>query len=255
MTDAEGRRVALITGGGSGIGRATAEVFARNGHDLVLGGLETDLIDVAAAELEASGASVAVEAVDVGRAGDVSRLVETAVARFGRIDVLVNCAGTSVVGPVESLAEADWDRVFDTNVKGTFLVTRATIPHLAQGSDSAIVNVASQLAFSAVGGFAAYCASKAAVVHFTRSLALELIPRHIRVNCVCPGAVDTPLLRRAFPGGVGPQGTLEDLTMAHPIGRLGRPAEIAEAIWFLASSRASFAVGTALVVDGGYVLP
>lgn len=248
------RRVAIVTGGGSGIGRATARHFAREGLDLALGGLEPGLLEEARAEFEAMGVRVAVHAGDLGRAIEADRLVAVAAEAFGRVDVLVTCAGTSAVGPVADMTDAAWDAVFDTNVKGTFLVARAAIPHLLRGSDPSIVTVASQLAFSAVGGFAAYCASKAAVVHFTRSLALELTPR-VRVNCVCPGAVDTPLLQRAFPGGRGPQGTLDDLAGAHPIGRLGRPEEIAAAIGFLASPAASFAVGTALVVDGGYVLP
>ena len=117
------------------------------------------------------------------------------------------------------------------------------------------MNIASQLAISAVGGFAAYCASKAAVLHFSRCLALELIGDGVRVNVVCPGAVDTPLLRTAFPDGVSPQGTLDELIGAHPIGRLGTPEEVAGAVSWLASDDASFAVGAALVVDGGYTLP
>ena len=188
------------------------------------------------------------------REGFTAELAEDAEAAFGRVDVVVNSAGTSVVGEIAETSEEDWDLVFDTNVKGVFLVSRATIPHLI-GSGGAIVNVASQLAISAVGGFAAYCASKAAVEHLTRAMALELIPDGVRVNCVCPGGTDTPLLRRAFPGGVGPQGTLDGLVAAHPIGRLAQPEEIADAILFLASPQAGFAVGASLVVDGGYVLP
>jgi NAD(P)-dependent dehydrogenase (short-subunit alcohol dehydrogenase family) len=150
--------------------------------------------------------------------------------------------------------EEDWDRVFDTNVRGVFLMTRAAIPALVAADGGAIVNVASQLALSAVAGFSAYCASKAAVLHLTRCLALELLPSGVRVNAVCPGGVDTPLLQRAFPDGRGPQGTLDDLVAAHPIGRLGRPEEIAAAIRFLVSPEASFVVGAGLVVDGGYTL-
>jgi NAD(P)-dependent dehydrogenase (short-subunit alcohol dehydrogenase family) len=150
--------------------------------------------------------------------------------------------------------EADWDRVFDTNVRGVFLMSRAAIPALAASGDGAIVNVASQLALSAVPGFSAYCASKAAVLHLTRCMALELLPSGVRVNAVCPGGIDTPLLQRAFPDGRGPQGTLDDLVAAHPIGRLGRPEEVAAAIRFLVSAEASFVVGAGLVVDGGYTL-
>jgi len=248
-------RTALITGGGSGIGRAVAEMLGREGAAIAICGLEAGPLETTARVLAERGVDAHWSVADVGRAEDAARIVDEAIARFGRLDVVVNNAGTSAVGTIVDTSEAEWDRVFDTNVKGVFLVSRAAIPHLVAHPGGAIVNVASQLAFAAVGGFAPYCASKAAVVHLTRSMALELVDRGIRVNAVCPGAVDTPLLRRAFPGGRSPQGTLQELTAAHPIGRLGRPEEIASAIAFLASDEATFVVGEALVVDGGYVLP
>lgn len=221
---------------------------------MAIGGLEADDLETTFSTLEGEGVAARAAPLDVRKADDVSRFINDAVSAFGRLDVVVNCAGTSAVGELADMSEEEWDLVFDTNVKGVFLVSRAATPHLV-GTGGTVVNVASQLAFAAVGGFAAYCASKAAVVHLTRAMALELIPKGVRVNCVCPGATDTPLLRRAFPGGVGPQGTLDELASAHPIGRLARPEEIAEAIVFLASPQASFAVGASLIVDGGYVLP
>lgn len=245
---------AVVTGGGSGIGRATALAFGAEGAGVGIGGLEPEAIEETLASLERDRVAAYGTALDVRSPDEVSRFIAGAMDAFGRIDVLVNCAGTSAVGDLLGMSEEQWDVVFDTNVKGVFLVSRAAIPHLV-ATEGAIVNVASQLAFAAVGGFAAYCASKAAVAHLTRAMALELIPKGVRVNCVCPGGTDTPLLRRAFPGGVGPQGTLDELVTAHPIGRLATPDEIAEAILFLASRQASFAVGTSLVVDGGYVLP
>ena len=247
-------RVALVTGGGTGIGAATARRFAADGGRLALTGLDQGELDAMVAELEHAGIDARGWAADVGEERDVARLMEAAIGHFGRLDVLVNCAGTSAVGPVESTSVGTWRRVLDTNLTGVFLMSRAAIPHLRQRR-GAIVNVASQLAFSAVGGFAAYCASKAAVVHFSRCLALELIGDGVRVNVVCPGAVDTPLLRSAFPGGVSPQGTLAELVAAHPIGRLGTPEEIAGAVSWLASDDATFVVGATLVVDGGYTLP
>ena len=244
----------VITGGGSGIGRAAALAFGALGARVAIGGLEADELETTFSTLEGEGVAARAAPIDVRKADDVSRFIEDAVSAFGRLDVVVNCAGTSAVGELADMSEDEWDLVFDTNVKGVFLVSRAATPHLVE-TGGTVVNVASQLAFAAVGGFAAYCASKAAVVHLTRAMALELIPKGVRVNCVCPGATDTPLLRRAFPGGVGPQGTLDELASAHPIGRLARPEEIAEAIVFLASPEASFAVGASLIVDGGYVLP
>jgi NAD(P)-dependent dehydrogenase (short-subunit alcohol dehydrogenase family) len=245
----------VISGGGSGIGRATAIAMAAEGASLALGGLERDPIEETLDELRSRGAGAVGHVVDVRRAGDADRLIHAAIDAFGRVDVVVNCAGTSSVGDLVEMDEEDWSRVFDTNVKGVFLLSRAAIPFLMRSGGGAIVNLGSQLAFSAVGGFAAYCASKAAVVHLTRAMALELIPHGIRVNSVCPGGTETPLLMRAFPEGLGPQGSLEDLVRAHPIGRLAQPEEIAAAILFLASEEASFVVGAALVADGGYVLP
>ena len=246
--------VVVITGGGTGIGRAAALAFGAEGARVAIGGLEPDELETARSTLQNEGVTALAAEVDVRSADEVSRFIQDAVSAFGRLDVIVNCAGTSEVGELTDMSEEQWDLVFDTNVKGVFLVSRAAIPHLVQTGGS-VVNVASQLAFAAVGGFAAYCASKAAVVHLTRAMALELIPKGVRVNCVCPGGTDTPLLSRAFPSGVGPQGTLDELAAAHPIGRLARPEEIAQAILYLASPQASFAVGASLVVDGGYVLP
>jgi NAD(P)-dependent dehydrogenase (short-subunit alcohol dehydrogenase family) len=248
------RPVALVTGGATGIGFATALALGRDGACVVLAGLPGSPLPEAVDALLADGIdAIAVEA-DVGRAADAERAVATAVEAYGRLDALVNCAGTSAVAPLATMDEADWDRVFDTNVRGVFLMSRAAIPALAASGAGAIVNVASQLALSAVPGFSAYCASKAAVLHLTRCMALELLPSGVRVNAVCPGGVDTPLLQRAFPDGRGPQGTLDDLVAAHPIGRLGRPEEVAAAIRFLVSAEASFVVGAGLVVDGGYTL-
>lgn len=248
------RPVALVTGGATGIGFATALALGRDGARVVLAGLPGSPLPEAVDALLADGIdAIAVEA-DVGRAADAERAVAAAVEAYGRLDALVNCAGTSAVAPLATMDEADWDRVFDTNVRGVFLMSRAAIPALAASGAGAIVNVASQLALSAVPGFSAYCASKAAVLHLTRCMALELLPSGVRVNAVCPGGVDTPLLQRAFPDGRGPQGTLDDLVAAHPIGRLGRPEEVAAAIRFLVSAEASFVVGAGLVVDGGYTL-
>ena len=247
-------RVVLVTGGGTGIGAATAQRFAAEGARLALCGLDQAELDRACDALVGDGAEARGWAGDVADEGDVTRIVDATVGHFGQLDVLVNCAGTSAVGPVESTSLATWQRVLGTNTTGVFLMSRAAIPHL-RARRGAIVTIASQLAFAAVGGFAAYCASKAAVLHFSRCLALELIGDGVRVNVVCPGAVDTPLLRSAFPGGVSPQGTLEELVAAHPVGRLGSADEIAGAVSYLASDDASFAVGAALVVDGGYTLP
>jgi NAD(P)-dependent dehydrogenase (short-subunit alcohol dehydrogenase family) len=245
---------ALITGGATGIGLATARALGRDGARVAIVALPDAPLAAAAAELRGEGIEVIAVEGDVRLAADAERAVDRTVVAFGGLDALVNCAGTSAVGPLAQMPEDEFDRVFDTNVKGVYLTCRAAIPALVASPRGALVNVASQLALSAVAGFSAYCASKAAVLHLTRCLALELVDAGVRVNAVCPGGVDTPLLRRAFPDGIGPQGSLDDLAAAHPIGRLGRPEEIASVIRFLVSEEAAFVVGAGIVADGGYTL-
>jgi|SRR5579875_1476659 len=243
-------RVVLITGGSSGIGQATALRFASGGFRVAI----LDYVDASPVveQIGRQGGEAAYFAADVRDAAQVEAAVQATVARFGRLDVVFNNAGIEFVGDVLSTSEADWDRVIDTNLKGIFLVSKFALPELIRGGGGAIINTASQLGLVAAPNFAAYTAAKGAVINLTRAMALDYARYNIRVNCVCPGAVDTPLLRRQFTGREGPQGRLEDLIALHPLGRLGRPEEIAAAVWFLASDDASFVTGSALVVDGGY---
>lgn len=245
-------KVAFITGGGSGIGRASAELFAREGATIAVADRDAAAAEAVAQAIGAAGGRALALVGDVGRAPDVERMVQEAVAAFGRIDVLLSCAGQELVAGVLETPEEAWDRVLDTNLKGIYLVARAVLPQMLRQGGGSIVNVASQLALVGAERFAAYTASKGGVLSLTRSMALDHARQGIRVNALCPGAVDTPLLRRQFEQGAGPQGTLEDLARLHPVGRLGRPEEIAAAALFLASDEASFMTGAALVVDGGY---
>ena len=171
-------------------------------------------------------------------------------AAVGGLDIVVNAIGIEYVAAAEQTGPEDWDRVLRTNLSSYHYVVGAALPHLRSGG--AIVNVASQLALVGARRFSAYTAAKAGIIGYSRSLALELAPRGIRVNVVCPGAIDTPLLQRQFAAGSGPQGTLDDLVAMHPLGRLGRAEEIAEPIVFLCSDAASFMTGSTLLVDGGY---
>ncbi|CAI6025282.1 SDR family NAD(P)-dependent oxidoreductase [Cohnella sp. JJ-181] len=244
MMNLAGKRV-LIAGGASGIGAATAEAYRQ-------AGAETAVFDISF-KAKRSGEGRLELPVDLSDAA----AVDAAFARLWRhwdgLDVLVNNAGVELVATLEETTEAAWDRLMGVNLKSVFLCCKAALPKLKQ-SRGCIVNTASQLAFVGAGSFTAYTASKAAVVNFTRSLALETAAYGVRVNCICPGAIDTPLLRRQFEGKRGPQGTIDDLVGLHPLGRLGRPEEIANCILFLSSPLASFVTGSAMLADGGYTI-
>lgn len=231
-----GRR-ALVTGGGSGIGLATALLLERRGA-------EVTVLDLDIGNVPPGCRAVAVDGRDAAA-------VRAAVASVGPLDVLVNAIGVEYVASTEDTSADDWDRVLRTNLSSYHYATSAALEQMTEGS--AIVHVASQLALVGARRFAAYTATKAGIVGYARSLALELAPRGIRVNVVCPGAVDTPLLQRQFAAGSGPQGTWADLVAMHPLGRLGTAFEIAEPIAFLCSDAASFMTGSIVVVDGGYV--
>jgi NAD(P)-dependent dehydrogenase (short-subunit alcohol dehydrogenase family) len=244
-------KCALITGAASGIGRATALLFAREGAVIVM--LDRDLTGGAQVmeEISSLGGTAQFVAGDVTRSRDCLRAVETAVDRFGRLDVLVNNAGIIRRATVVETAETEWDRVMAVNVKSVFLMSRHAVPVMASAGRGAIINVSS--GWGLVGGrtAAAYCASKGAVVNLTRAMALDHAAQGIRVNCVCPGDTDTAMLRdEARQLGVVTESFLQEAA-GRPLGRIGQPEDIARAILYLASEEALFVTGAVLVVDGG----
>jgi NAD(P)-dependent dehydrogenase (short-subunit alcohol dehydrogenase family) len=246
----DGRGV-LVTGGASGIGRAVAELFAREGGAIAI--VDRDAANGrAAAEAigQRGGRAVFVEA-DVTEAEAVRRAVAATLAWAGRLDVVVTSAGIVRRATVLETSEAEWARVMATNVTSVFLVARAAIPAMRATGGGAIVTIAS--AWGLVGGrrAAAYCASKGAVVQLTRAMALDHAADRIRVNCVCPGDTDTPMLRTEAAELGEPIETFLEAAARRPLGRVGRPEEIARAALFLASDAASFVTGATLVVDGG----
>jgi NAD(P)-dependent dehydrogenase (short-subunit alcohol dehydrogenase family) len=254
MTEPASRRalegkVALITGAGSGIGRAIARRFAEEGAAVCLADVNEHTGLASAEEIARGGSRAHFVRTDVSRAADCTHAVEKTLNVFGALHIVVNCAGIIRRATVTELSEADWDAVMDVNVKSVFLMSRAAIPHL--GGGGCIVNIASGWGLSAGPRAAAYCASKAAVVLLTKAMAIDHGAQGIRVNCICPGDTDTPMLRQEA-SQVG-QGEAEFLADAarRPLRRIGRPEEIADAAVFLASDAARFITGTALVVDGG----
>jgi len=241
-------KVAIITGAASGIGRTTAILFAREGGKVVVadknevGGNETvDLI-------RSDGGQAIFDYVNVTSATDIQGMVKTTINTYGKLNILVNNAGIAIRLPVVDLSEEDWDRNIDVNLKSIYLSSKYAIPRMIENGGGSIVNIAS--IYGIVGGRirAAYAASKGGVVNLTRSMALDYALHKIRVNCVCPGFVNTPLLKNILKNKEEYQ-ALADL---HPMGRLGDMLEIALGVLYLASDESSFVTGIALPIDGGY---
>jgi 3-oxoacyl-[acyl-carrier protein] reductase len=242
----EANRVAFVTGGGHGIGRAICEIFARNGDRVVLADRSGEAAEGVAGEIAAeTGAEVLPVVADVRDAASVEAAVQQAIDRFGQIDVLVNNAGVYPNTPVLEMDEAEWDAVFDTNVKGIFLVSRAVARRMIErGTGGKIVCISSGSAESGRVGAAHYCASKAAVNMFTRVLAMELAPHQIVVNAVAPGLIEVP-------GWSLSEEYIDALVASTPMGRIGQPEDIARAVFYLASPEATYITGTVLSVNGG----
>jgi len=242
-------KVAVVTGAASGIGLATIRRLAAEGATIVGG----DIADATDSVRELARMRIPVRFVqaDVTKASQVETLISETLASFGRLDVLVNNAGIELSRKITDTSEADWDRLLDVNLKGVFLCTKATVPVMQRQGGGVIVNVASELGLVGGSKIAAYCASKGAVVQFTKALAIDHAGDNIRVNCVCPGPVETPLLRSIIDGSSNPARERRSIIEKTLLKRVGQPEEIANAILFLASGESSYMTGSIVVVDGG----
>lgn len=245
------RKVALITGGASGIGRATALLFAREQAAVALADVNVDAGQRVADKITQSGGRAFFEPMDVTLAADCQRLVERTIREFGRIDILFNNAGIIRRATVLDLSEEDWDRVMAVNVKSIYLLSRAVIPYMQKAGSGTIINTASGWGLAGGAKAAAYCASKGAVVLLTKAMAIDHGPQKIRVNCICPGDTDTGMLREEAQQLGEENSRFLAESAKRPLGRVGTPEEIAQAALYLASDASSFVTGTALVVDGG----
>lgn len=245
-------KVALITGGTSGIGRATAIAFAQEGATVVVAGRREAAGQETVAQVQAAGGTGLFVRTDVSQEAEVEGLVAHTLQAFGRLDVAFNNAGIEQLpGALETQTEAAYDTLMAINVKGVWLALKHEIPALLARGGGAIVNNASIAGVIGFPGVPIYVASKHAVVGLTKALALEYGQLGIRINSVCPAAIDTDMLRRFT---VGNDGLREQIKAQHPLGRIGQPEEVAAAVIWLCSAQASFITGHALLVDGGFTV-
>jgi NAD(P)-dependent dehydrogenase (short-subunit alcohol dehydrogenase family) len=244
-------KVALVTGGGSGIGRHTSIRFAEEGARVAVADLRGDTAEETAAEIRAAGGDATACTMDVTRGADIAAGVQAAIESFGGVDVVVNNAGITITGAAHDLTEDDWDRELAINLKSVYLVSKALWPHFLERGGGSIVSTASIAGLWAIPDDAAYCASKAGVIMLTKCLALDGAKAGIRANCVCPGFIQTPMIDGYFTDQADPAASREFAVGLHPLGRLGDPLDIADGFVYLASDEARWVTGTALTVDGG----
>lgn len=252
MTDRFSDRVVVVTGGSSGIGRDAALKFATEGAAIALVARNTDRLEAVAGEVAAIGSQVLAVPLDVTDGVASQEAVALIVSTLGDIDILFNNAGVIYRDKtVLDTSEDEWNQTMDVSAKGTFLMSRASIPSMKRSGGGAIVNNASYFGVVGGRGAAAYCAAKGAVVQLTRAMALDHAREGIRVNAVAPGSVDTPMLRGEMEEMGGVESVRAQFEEKHPLGRIADPSEISEAVLFLASDASSFITGTILTIDGG----
>jgi NAD(P)-dependent dehydrogenase (short-subunit alcohol dehydrogenase family) len=244
-------KVAIVTGAASGIGRASAMLFAREGAKVVVADIDARRGEETAAEIIAQNAEAAFTQVDVSREIEIERMASDTIARWGRIDILFNNAGVVLVKALEEMSELEWDHVMAVNVKAAFLAIKHVVPHMRRNGGGAILNAGSIGSFTGQLHTPAYIASKGAIALLTKSLALDYGRDHIRVNCICPGITDTPMLREHLGQGAEGEARIRARLSRVPTGEILSPEDVARAAFYLVSDDSAGLTGVLHVVDGG----
>lgn len=244
-------KVALITGGGTGIGRAIALRFAREGAQLGLMGRRQEPLEQVAAEIAVQGGQALAIAADATRSADAEHAIRSTVERFGQLNVLVNNAGAVHAGTVEKTSEEEFQRLIDANLKTTFLMSRAALPELRKAGGGSVINIGSFLGLVGIQNRAVYCAAKGGVIQLTRAMALDHAAEKIRVNCICPNAVETEMFAGAMAQYANPSAELARRMAGIPLGRIGQPDDVAQLAVYLACEESSWMTGAAIPLDGG----
>ena len=245
-------RVAIITGAGTGIGQACAELFAREGAAVVLAGRRREPLEQVAGVLTSCGGRAFAQTCDITQEADVKAVVESAVNEYGALHVVVNNAAYWMAGTIEETTEADWDRMMDTNLKGVFLLSKHALPALRRTDSGAIVNIGSVLGLVGMKRRAAYATSKGGLLLLTKAMALDHAADKIRVNCICPSLVETPMGRESLERAGNAEAELARRIAQIPLGRAGTPEDVARLALFLASDDAGWITGAAIALDGGF---
>ncbi|MCL5958614.1 MAG: glucose 1-dehydrogenase [Chloroflexi bacterium] len=248
-------RVAVITGGGTGMGRASAKLFAKEGAKVVVAGRHLDSLKNTVSSIKSDGGDAIYVQTDVSNPEDVERMIKTAVEAYGKLNILYNNAGRQLVKSIEDTTPEEWDAVIRVNLRGAWLGCKYAVPEMKKVGGGSIISTSSIFAWVVDPGQSAYCPSKGGLYTLTKQLALELAPFGIRVNCICPGYIGTDYLERDFfDKQPDPEEARRKAAALHPIGRIGTPEDIAYGALYLASDESAFVTGHALTIDGGYTV-